>query len=229
MNPGNPTHPDAPRGFGGLSALVSVVPEIAPQAPKAAPEPPKAPAQRTSAGPPVNDRSTPSRPSAKLMFFGLVGAIIVGMVVIAQNAPNSAPTYVPPRPSAPSSYAPTPSPNVPVPPYAPPNVPASRPPSPPVQDALRESKPSAASGQVRGASEVYYCLSEGVRLDAMRTAVNERIQSHVTKFNALIEDFNTRCSSYRYRTADMDRAKTIVEARRSQLVAEAMSAVRSWR
>lgn len=77
--------------------------------------------------------------------------------------------------------------------------------------------------------ELKYCLTEKIRLDTMEKVANARIQSHVRNFNARVDDFNSRCSSYRYRKADMATATVEVEPMRPGLQLQATDIVQTWR
>ena len=204
-------------GFEGLAALVS--PRPAPLAAK--PEPTPEPAV-------IQEPPAKAAASGASLLIWVIAATIGGVAIVGFYAANSRaarpstaarteaprPTVAPPPARAPAPAVPTPPPVI-----AP----------PPAPQALQETKPPIGSGDVLGAPQIVYCLAESLRLDAMKTAVNDRIQSHVTRFNGLIGDYNARCSNYRYRQSDMDLARRQVDARRLQLQSDATAVVRGWR
>jgi len=87
---------------------------------------------------------------------------------------------------------------------------------------LTESLPSygAGSGHTLNASEIYYCLAEAVRIDANRGTINQYDNFSVDRFNRTIEDYNARCSDYRYKPSAMTSANKALEANRYSIEAQ---------
>lgn len=87
---------------------------------------------------------------------------------------------------------------------------------------LRESVPSygAGAGHILNASEIYYCLAEAVRIEQNRETVNQYDSSAIARFNITIDDFNRRCSDYRYKESSMISANKALEANRYLIEAQ---------
>ena len=68
-----------------------------------------------------------------------------------------------------------------------------------------EEMPPVGTNLVLAPAQLRYCLSEAIRLDAARTAMNNYVQSDVSRFNAMIDNYNGRCGSFRYRKGALER------------------------
>lgn len=72
-------------------------------------------------------------------------------------------------------------------------------------------------------NQIRFCLSEKIRIEAWETNVNTYSDISVNTFNKNVENFNIRCSSYRYKKYVMETVRREVEARRAELYAEGLS------
>lgn len=86
-----------------------------------------------------------------------------------------------------------------------------------------EVRPGPASGAVLGRGEIEYCLAENIRIDSSQPLVDDTSADQVSRFNAQVDDFNSRCSNFRYLESDMTAAKSAIELRRSALQQEGLS------
>lgn len=159
-------------------------------------EAPPPPAQ--NAGPYQGEQKTAGGTSGKGKF--IVGAaVVLGAIWLLSEwndvtrSPSSS-TYTP---AATPTYAPT---------------------APPV-----ESRPPVGTGLVLDRDQVRYCLAEGIRLDAAREVINNGTLNYVDRFNAMIDDYNSRCGNFRYRQGVLDSVRSEVEAERYRLQAEGAS------
>lgn len=189
------------KGFAGLSSLVSDVDTTPP-----APAPKKEPAAAApSAGHPSSQPAQPQpQPSqrqtyqepAQPSFGGSSGgkwvlgiAAVMGVLwLIGQSDKNTtspAPAYSPPAHSTAPSYAPPPQPQAP-----------SRP---------VETKPPVGQDLVLSREQIRYCLAEDIRIDGAKSALNNYIDADVDRFNAMVGDYNSRCSSFKYQTNNRGR------------------------
>lgn len=206
-------------GFVGLTALATALPPE----PAFMKEPPKRPsgeAPRAAAGSRRVENPTFWTAGRR---WAAVGAGVLAVVGLA-NLPKDGGSHRVPSPS--TSYAPSAS-TVPERSYVPaqPNYVAPA----VTQDTTSETKPSVGTGQVLSRSEIRYCLSEKVRMDAMEAYVDTTKRVHIERFNALVGDYNARCSSFRYRQSDMTSASTSVDASSPRLRAQAATTVSQWR
>ncbi|MFV0551883.1 MAG: hypothetical protein ACK5L6_08180, partial [Anaerorhabdus sp.] len=104
--------------------------------------------------------------------------------------------------------------------------------TPPVQPQEQprpnEEKPPVGSNLVFSTAKIRYCLAEDIRLESAKSAVNNYIDSDVDRFNAMVADYNNRCSSFKYQTNnrgrnDLNSAQRDIEPFRSQLQSEGRS------
>ncbi len=207
-------HSATARGFSGLTALASTIsaePVIMPPQPL---QPPIAAARQENV-PFVPEVRKPGFWTGSRKMWAVV---IAGICVVAYvNSTPSTPTY------SGAGYAPSQSTN---------RTPS---PAPQTLQAPRTSSPSepmkvpiATPDQVLSQGEIKYCLAERARLEAMKLIIDERRQTHITNFNYRVGDYNARCSSYRYRQADMNSAQAEIEAMRGSLQTQAAEQVRAW-
>jgi len=88
------------------------------------------------------------------------------------------------------------------------------------------TKPST-SDLILGVNELRWCLSQRVRLQAARAAVDHNDNDQIDRFNALLADFRPRCVEYRYRKRDMEVAEGDVAQWTERLKAEGVRLVAS--
>ncbi len=90
----------------------------------------------------------------------------------------------------------------------------------PVPSRPTEETPPVGSGSVLTAPQIRYCTAENIRLDAAKEVVNQYNDSDIDRFNALVADYNSRCSNFRYRKGALESARSEVERFRSDYVAQ---------
>lgn len=212
------------KGFAGLSSLVSDVDTTPPPpAPKtesagsttstgrpaaqtAQPQPQQPTQRQTYQEPPQ-----PSSGSSGGKWLLGIAAVVGLLWLIGQsNKPTSSPAtaYSPPAQSAAPSYSPPAQPQAP-------SVP-------------QESKPPVGQDLVFSMAQIRYCLAEDIRIEGAKAALNNYSDSDVDRFNAMVADYNSRCSSFKYQTNnrgrnDLNSAQRDIEPYRSQLQAEGRS------
>ena len=121
------------------------------------------------------------------------------------------------------SYVQTPSPvRVPSPPISHRGNPASVnvTPNNASSSQLQYEKPPVGTNNTLNISQLRWHFRESIRLETMRDLIytNDAIDA----FNRLVDDYNRRCASFRYQESDFRRAEREVEARRSEITAEAI-------
>ena len=210
------------KGFAGLSSLVSDVDTTPP-----APAPKKEPAAAApSAGHPSSQPAQPQpQPSQRQTYqepaqpssggssggkWVLGIAAVMGVLwLIGQSDKNTtspAPAYSPPAQTATPSYSPPPA-------------------EPQAPSHLQESMPPVGQNQVLSTAQIRYCLAEDIRIDGAKSALNNYIDADVDRFNAMVADYNSRCSSFKYQTNnrgrnDLNSSQRDIEPFRSQLQSE---------
>ena len=73
--------------------------------------------------------------------------------------------------------------------------------------------------------QIRYCLAEDIRIDGAKSALNNYTDADVDRFNAMVADYNSRCSSFKYQTNnrgrnDLNSTQRDIEPFRSQLQSE---------
>ena len=84
-------------------------------------------------------------------------------------------------------------------------------------------RPSVARDDVLSTAEIRWCLRQDIRVETWRELA--RSANDVDEFNRRVNDFNARCTSYRYRDYDMRQAREDVTRERLAIVARARA---SW-
>ncbi|MBM2430149.1 hypothetical protein [Marivita cryptomonadis] len=133
-------------------------------------------------------------------------AAVIGFIVIADemDKPSNRSTY---QPSAPRVATPAPTPA-------------------PATSATVETRPPVGQGLTLNRSQIRYCVFQGQRLETIRTLTTTNYQ--IDRFNGLIDDFNSRCSSYRYRSGVLSSVQREAREKAVDLRADARRIVASW-
>ena len=219
------------KGFSGLSDLASEVSgidepikpepkaEAKPSTPKQPPQPqreaaPSEPERKTTSSPPPVETVSSGKSgggSGGKWILGIIGVIFVIWMINNAGQSNKKPSYTP---SSSQSY----------------NYPQSTPapavqtPSTTQSTGLQYTKPSVGTNNVLSVPEIRWCIREGIRIEAMRDVIDNN--AGIDEFNRIVNDYNSRCGSYRYREGSQSRAERDVEAYRSQIVSEAIREAR---
>lgn len=196
------------RGFAGLRDLaVPVSPEPPPASPPPPPvteaQPPEHKEAEAEPAAPVQNQDVYQGPPARKGISGILtprgklvaGCLVVGAIIWA--AANQGDDNQSRRAAAPAdSYAST--------------APA----------ALTEVRPPVGTDVVLSSDQLFYCFSESVRLDGAKGAVDQTDNNEIDRFNAMVDDYNNRCGSFRYEKGTLDAVRAQVDAERSELLSE---------
>jgi len=214
----------AGRGFAGLSTMVSdvdaTIEKHGVSDTTAAPAPAAGSTGRSPTARTANDQeprqyadpSPPSSGGASGLNWILGVAAVLGAIWFfseSSKTPSTRPTTSYSDPAPTTNAAPAPR----VVPAAPPPT-ATRPPS------LAVEKPPPGRSNVLGVAQIRYCLAEDIRIEAAKPVVNDFIDADVDRFNAMVEDYNSRCGSFKYRKGALETARSDVEAMRPTLQLE---------
>ncbi|QQO19088.1 hypothetical protein JJB98_03755 [Bradyrhizobium diazoefficiens] len=90
-----------------------------------------------------------------------------------------------------------------------------------------ETMPSAGTGLALTRANIRYCAFQRVRIEAARPLIQAGAQSQ--PFSAAVDDYNSRCSDYRYRQSDKDAVDADLLGRRYSLESEGRALAASWR
>lgn len=223
------TPKDEAKGFAGLSSMVSDVGDVSsiekrdvePQPSRGASQPVDEAAKKTE---PQQQPQPQPQPQPRAIYQDppksndsgfqgkwLIGiAVIVGLVWLVSSSGKKAPEY-PPAYSMSTNSAPAKI-----------DSPTWQPPTPDVQVPTKPSEetPPVGTGLVLSQPQIRYCSAESIRLDAAKEAMNPYNDSDVNRFNALVADYNSRCSSFRYRSGSLESARSEVERYRTEYEAQ---------
>ncbi|GEO42599.1 hypothetical protein SAE02_67470 [Skermanella aerolata] len=210
------------RGFAGFDSLVSNLSDLPVVAAAVKQVPPRASARSSDDDEPDTPTqaaitSTPAvKSSSGKWFIALLvavgGLVVYGLTTKDQRAPVT-PTYS-------ANYTPPVSPQVrPAPVQAPAPIPMTQPKPPQPEEVMAP----VGEGNVLSVSQLRYCVAQGVRIDGARSAVTDTSEADINRFNVMVSDYNSRCSSYRYRKGLLESVRAEVEARRPMLEAEGIA------
>lgn len=87
-------------------------------------------------------------------------------------------------------------------------------------------KPPVGTSNLLSVAEIRWCIRESIRIEAMRDVVDNDVG--ISEFNRIVDDYNSRCASYRYRNGSLSQAKRDVAPYQSQIVAEAIHVASQW-
>jgi hypothetical protein len=240
----------SPVGFAGLSSLVSQIEENSDPSDKPklnnGPEPVRAKPEigdqreniksgETRIGNEANGQKPTSKPDASspksnlstvagIGAFAAVGIIIIwGIVNNGQQAPHST-SMQPPSPAAVTGTKPeipsTTTPRAVLP--APRSV-------PPPETFVQVAPTPGDSDRILSQENIRWCLYQGRRIEIIRTLIaNVKSDEDVTNFNSLTDDFNSRCSKYRYRKPDMAVVREELKSKELELKSQAERVVEKW-
>ena len=223
----NNTPSSSGKGFGGFGDLVSDVSKDIEFATRESSNPPthqsKAAASSTSSTQhttaqtevhrvnklPVAPQPPGGNSGAKWLWS--IGIVMVVLIGFGNSGKKESPSYSPsPTYSPPPTYAPAAIPTT-----EPTTLPAS------VYSPVlpREDKPPAGTNISLSRDQIRYCLSEDIRLGAMKNAINQYADSEVDLFNTKVHDYNSRCGNFRYRRGSLESVRSEVETNRAALEA----------
>jgi hypothetical protein len=204
-----------PTGFAGLSRLISKIPEQV--------QPVASDGSRNSSSVSTTESISAQLPTTALkvqrdkppksQMFVVTALSLAGVLILwffsrydghSPVVPASPPTYRDATPAR--DVTPAPLPSEPI-----------------------EERPPIGTDLVLTRPQLRYCLAEKIRMDEMDRIVDTRSQRQVQGFNADVDDYNRRCSHFRYYNSVLDLARTEVEARRGALAREANRRVQAWK
>lgn len=88
------------------------------------------------------------------------------------------------------------------------------------EDKTTETMPPVGTNQTLSRAEIRYCIAEEIRLQGAQGAIDRRKGDDIRRFNAMVDDYNSRCSSFRYRSGMLETARRDVEPNRDRLRAD---------
>lgn len=79
-------------------------------------------------------------------------------------------------------------------------------------------KPPVGTKNLLSISQIRWCLEEEISLNTISSLVDNYDKKSVNAFNRLVDDYNIRCGSYKYRRGSLESAKSEVEKNRDKIV-----------
>lgn len=144
----------------------------------------------------------------KWIFWGVAASLVAFFLIKDQIQSNKRRSYTP----RPSTYT---SPTIT---YSPSSTSKSRK-SAPSTSSIAEERPPIGSGRSLTTNQVRYCVFQRARLVYLKGNPNRNMTA--SKFNLLVDDFNSRCSNYRYQSGVLKRTKHELEKNRAKVLREA--------
>jgi hypothetical protein len=198
------------RGFAGLSSLISEIPDQSKTRPSPVDENTTRRDVRREKAEPVKTEPVTS-PQSRTAYryqtiFIIIAVSLAGVLLwaLSFNADNRSSPSIAQRPQTPPTH-----------------------PSPPPEPI--EQKPPIGTDLTLTRPQIRYCLAEKIRIDEMDRIVVNTSRRQVDGFNAAVDDYNLRCSKYKYYKSQFDLAQTEVNDRRAALLLEANRRVAGWR
>ena len=194
------------KGFKGLQSLGAKSPEPPALPERKADTPALPPAWEEDpapqAAPPQPTQSQTAAPPWRgwVIGLGILGAIIL-LIVWAGNQSSSSNSYSAPTTTDYSSVVAEPAPT-------------ETPSGPTV------TMPPVGSGLVLTSDQIRYCVYEDRRIKGAEKVVNNYDQTSVSTFNAMVDDYNSRCSHFQYRQGALTPIETEADQIQTQLEQE---------
>jgi hypothetical protein len=85
--------------------------------------------------------------------------------------------------------------------------------------SMAEKRPPVGTGKIFTTNQVRYCVYQGARLDYLRGTVSG--STEISRFNFHVEDFNSRCSNYKYRRGVLKRIRSELAGNRAEVLNKA--------
>ena len=202
----NPENKDQGKGFEGLQSLGAKSPEV-PAPVERKPERPVLPpawqdnsSQQTAQPAPIHSQTAASPWRYWVIGLGILGAIVVLSVWVGNQSSSNAPY----SPSSATGYSSAAS--------------ESTQADPAPEPAMR--MPPVGNGLVLTSEQIRYCVYEDRRIKGAEKVVNSYNQWSVDTFNAMVEDYNSRCGHYQYRQGALTPIEREADQIRTQLEQE---------
>jgi len=87
----------------------------------------------------------------------------------------------------------------------------------------QETVPAVGTNNILSSSEIRYCHAQRIRIGGAEVVLDNKSKFEIDSFNRIIDDYNSRCSKYRYKETVLGPIKSEVEAKRQQYWNEGMS------
>ena len=109
------------------------------------------------------------------------------------------------------------------------NAPSYQKPADPEKYTSTETAPPVGTNNVLSYAQIRYCLSQKVRIEEIQSDLDRTSNYELSNSNSLIDDYNSRCSSFRYPEGSLEAVQKQVDAKHSSLTQEGLEIVQGWR
>lgn len=82
--------------------------------------------------------------------------------------------------------------------------------------------PTGGYGNVLSLPEIRYCLAEKIKMQAINERIDSTSDEQIDKYNAMIQEMNSKCGQYQYHENDLTIATNEVEPHRDELTKKAL-------
>lgn len=73
-----------------------------------------------------------------------------------------------------------------------------------------EVRPPVGTDDVLSTAQITYCLAQEARLNGAQRVLSHHASADIGRFNAMVDDYNSRCGQYRYEQSSREAAKVAV-------------------
>lgn len=91
----------------------------------------------------------------------------------------------------------------------------------PIQEQFYKT-PTGGYYNILSLPEIRYCLAEKIKMQAINERIDNTSDEQIDKYNAMIQDMNSKCGQYQYHENDLTIATNEVEPRRDELTKKAL-------
>ena len=197
------------KGFAGLSSRVSEVPTSSsgstppPSPPPHQVQPPESP--KSDSSPYGGSSSGASGRSKQGWVIGAVVLVIVWLIASSGGKKEA--------PRVPNYETPT---------YQTPSYSSAKP-SPPPEPIADTQRPPVGRNEVLNTQQIRYCAKEKIRVAAIESVINNAYEREIDRFNAMVQDYNSRCGEFRYRRGAVESVQREVDLQRETITSTAKS------
>lgn len=98
-----------------------------------------------------------------------------------------------------------------------------------ISESFVEERPPQGYGLVFSVNQIRYCQCEEIRLTTIKNAIDSNSPNEIDRFNASVEDYNSRCANFKYRRGLLESVTREVNARHASLVDEGLNRLEAWK
>jgi hypothetical protein len=93
----------------------------------------------------------------------------------------------------------------------------------PPESASNSQMPSVGQNNILSVQEFYWCKKETIRLDAIKSVMDNTDPQQTIRFRAMMNNFDSRCAQNHYRNGDLEVVERELAQEKESIAAEAKS------